>query len=214
MHTYLRYLANLPYQEQIYWRSFNVPPNGFVSRRALRSDYLGEWDTEYDALNAVKRKVATLDEVVVDWWKPRGQELARTVHRPITASRAEWAEAILALDQLVVEGFLERPLREIALKLGRKPDDEWRALKLMHECLIGAGATPDEARAAIAPLRNVNALRSIVKGHAALERRDLEVKTAATIYGSLGAHFEAIAAGCDDGLAFIMEKMNVGRVTE
>ena len=214
VHTYLRYLANLPYQEQLYWRSFNVAPNGFVSKRALRSDYLGEWDTEYDPLNAVKRKVTTLDEGAIAWWNPRGEHLARTVHRPRTASEAEWAEAILALDRLVVEGLLERPLREIAIKLGRKTEDEWRALKLMQECLVGAGAMQGEAQAAVDPLRKVHGLRSTVKGHAALARKAQEVKAAITAYGSLGAHFEALAAECDDGLAFIMEKMKVGGVTE
>jgi len=90
VHTYLRYLAYLPYQEQLYWQSFNEWPRGFVSQRAFRTDFMGEWSTEYDPLQSVKRKVERLDKTPPVWWNPRGTELARTVHYPVTGSEAEW----------------------------------------------------------------------------------------------------------------------------
>jgi hypothetical protein len=50
VHTYLRYLAELPYQEQLYWQSFNEWPKGTISKRAWRTDFEGEWSTEYEPL--------------------------------------------------------------------------------------------------------------------------------------------------------------------
>jgi hypothetical protein len=210
VHTYLRYLAYLPYQEQLYWQSFNEWPKGFVSRRAFRTDFMGEWSTDYDPLHAVKRKVERLDEASPEWWKPRGREVARAVHYPVTGSEAEWAEAILALDQLVIEGFQDRPLKRIALGMRRTLENDWRSLKLMEECLVGKGAAEDEAKAAVDALRRVRQLRTTVKGHAAPPKKADAVKKAQTVYGSFRAHFEALAADCDDALGLVMARMEIG----
>jgi hypothetical protein len=209
VHTYLCYLARLPYQEQLYWQSFNEWPKGSVSRRAFRTDFMGEWSTDYDPLRAVKRKVERLDVASPDWWKPRGKEVARAVHCPVTGAEAEWAEAILALDQLIIEGFQDGPLKKIAFEMGRPLEKEWRSLKLMEECLLGKGAAEDEAKVAVDALRTVRDLRTTVKGHAAPRKKADAVKKAQTAYGSFRAHFEALAAACDDALGLIMIRMNV-----
>jgi hypothetical protein len=41
VHTYLRYLAYLPYKEQLYWQSFNEWPKAPLSERALRDGFQG-----------------------------------------------------------------------------------------------------------------------------------------------------------------------------
>jgi hypothetical protein len=38
VHTYLRYLRDLPYNEQVYWQSFNEWPKGELSKRAITTD--------------------------------------------------------------------------------------------------------------------------------------------------------------------------------
>ncbi len=43
------------------------------------------------------------------------------------------------MDQLLVEGFLDKPLRALAKEKGRTLNDEWRALKLLQEILTGNG---------------------------------------------------------------------------
>jgi hypothetical protein len=210
VHTYLRYLADLPYQEQIYWQSFNEWPKGFISERALRTDFMGEWRADYDPLREILRKTERLDKMSPNWWKARGSEIARSVHLPVTGSESEWADAILALDQLVIEGVQEKPLKKAALEMGRVLENEWRSLKLLEECLVGKGAPPEEAKEAISSLRAVRDLRTIVKGHAAPEKKALAIKDARTRYGSLRAHFEAVAAACDEGLGFVMARMDTG----
>ena len=149
VHTYLRYLRDLPYQEQLYWQSFNEWPKGPISRRAYLTDFEGEWSTDYEPLTAVKQKIAKLDDAAQDWWKPRGEALAQAVHYPVTKSEDEWVESILALDQLVIEGFQEKPLRGLAAKLGRKPESGWRSLKLLEECLLAKDVDEGEVAEAI-----------------------------------------------------------------
>jgi hypothetical protein len=207
VHTYLRYLSELPYNEQLYWQSFNEWPKASLSRRAVTTDFKGEIFTGYDALNSLKRKIKTLDERHPAWWQARGHELAKGVHYPATTSSSEWADEILALDQLVVEGFRVKELRHLAQKLGRKTDKDWKSLKLLEECLVGSGMDADESKQATSALRKLHEMRSFVKGHSAAgKRRELE-KRAVADFGSFRAHFTDLAARCDRSLQEIVTRI-------
>ncbi|KAB2822970.1 MAG: hypothetical protein F9K51_07775, partial [Candidatus Dadabacteria bacterium] len=76
VHAYIGDLAHLPFEEQMYWQSFNEWPKGTISKRAHQNDILGEFSTEYDPLNAIKRKVKLLDDASPSWWKPRDEKLS------------------------------------------------------------------------------------------------------------------------------------------
>jgi hypothetical protein len=207
VHTYLRYLRDLPYNEQVYWKSFNEWPKGGLSRRAIKTDYMGEFYTEYDPLNSVKGKVGRLDEARPAWWKPRGIALVKALRYPVTTSPAEWANEILGLDQMVGEGFQPKPLRALVAKSGRPVDNTWGAFKLVEECLLGHSAPEDEIEAAVQSLRTVRELRNVLKGHSAPEKRSLEEKQARTRFGSFRAHFAHICATCDEALDLIIRTL-------
>lgn len=51
VHTYLCYLADLPYKEQMYWRSFNEEPKAAISNRAFTTDFEGSFHTLPDAIS-------------------------------------------------------------------------------------------------------------------------------------------------------------------
>lgn len=136
MHSYVGYLARLPYEEQLYWQSFNEWPKGAISERAHKTDILGEWDTAYDPLNALKHTIRKLDKSPPEWWNPRGEALSDATRYPATDSPKEWGDEILALDQFLVEGFLVKPLRKQAEAAGRKLDSTWGTLKVMQEVLV------------------------------------------------------------------------------
>src|SRR6202012_7610 len=98
VHTYLRYLGELPYKEQLYWQSFNEWPQGGLSERAITTDFKGEIYSGYDPLNKLRHTIKTLDEEAPSWWQPRGDNLRAAVHNPVTSSAEEWGDEILALD--------------------------------------------------------------------------------------------------------------------
>jgi len=197
VHTYLRYLSYLPYREQLYWQSFNEWPNASLSKRAIMTDFKGDFYTEYDGLDSLKRKVYALDETPPPWWVARGEDLFKAVHYPVTTSPAEWSNEILALDQLIVEGFRSKELRTLAKSLGCTVDPAWQSLRLIEECLARKGVDREDARTILAPLRTLRELRNVLKGHAAPEkRRDFERKARAA-FGSFRAHFADLATGCD-----------------
>lgn len=207
VHTYLRYLAYLPYQEQLYWQSFNEWPKGPLSRRAIETDLKGVFSKEYDPLQSLKHNVEVLDHESPAWWNPRGSDLSRVVHYPVTNSDAEWADAILALDQLIVEGLKEKELRKLAGSMDLSVEKEWRSIKVLETCLVGRGVGKDEAASVRKALGTVHNLRTIVKGHAALARKSEEAKQAIGGHGSFRAHFRGLATDCDRALRIVIASL-------
>lgn len=208
VHTYLRYLAELPYREQLYWQSFNEWPKSSLSERAVTTDFKGEFYTEYDALHALKRKVMGLDAERPAWWNPREEALVRAARYPVTTSASEWANELLALDQMVGEALQVKGLRALARKLGRTVQTDWGAFKLLEECLVGSRVDDDEARQAVQAFKTVRELRNITKGHGATQRRLEKEKEVKTRFGSFRAHFASLASDCDKALDLIVRTLD------
>ena len=209
VHTYVGYLGDLPYREQVYWQSFNEFPKGPLSKRAVRNDFMGEF-AEPDPLQSIKHKIELLDRECPRWWRVRGGDMATAVQIPATESENEWSEALLAFDQLLVEGFVVKALRSAARESGRAVEKEWGSIKLLEECLVGHGMDEEEAKEVVKPLREAHQHRSIVKGHSSQGRKRDVSKKARKSYGSFRAHFEDLVGQCDRALSGVMEAMGVG----
>ncbi len=205
VHTYLIYLSQLPYEEQLHWKQYNEKPKAPLSERAITTDFEGQFYQGYDALNSLKYKLEKLHRSKVGWWILREEDAPKIVHYPYTSSRDEWAEEILNLDQLVVEGLDEKWLRKKAKERGRNPDIKLRALKLTEECLIAVGFEEDHAHQLMSPFHEIHNLRSILKGHASGSEAEVARKQALQEYGSFRKHFEHLCAACDDSLETIIE---------
>ncbi len=201
----LIYLSRLPFEEQLYWKSFNEWPRAPISRRALKTDFEGSFFLEYDALDSLKHALRKLAERGASWWKLRSADLPGRVHYPATAAPEEWAGEVLAHDKLLVEGFDERWLRKKVEDLGQSADVRWRSLKLLEECLIGLGFDPEHARSIMSPLHEVHNLRSQLKGHATGQGAEVLRASALSAHGSFRKHFEALCARCDESLRTIMQ---------
>lgn len=197
VHAYIGDLANLPIEEQRYWQSFNVWPKGTISQRAEKTDIRGDWDTTYDPLSSLKIAIRELDVASLDWWKPRGEELSTAARYPLSESPKEWADEIMALDQLLVEGFQVKALKALAATKGVTIESSWASLRVLQELLTGFGKTKEEAEALMQPMKHLHYLRTPLKGHAAVsDRKALELK-AKTDFGTFRAHFTHIAENCD-----------------
>jgi hypothetical protein len=205
VHTYLCYLADLPYSEQLYWQSFNEWPKGPISKRAYETDFEGKYTTVADPLVDLKYKVQKLNEIKPDWWLPRGDELAAGLHYPLTPSPEEWASAILALDQLVVEGFAPKALKVRLDAAGRAFDKQWGSIRLIQECLVIAGLNESDAAALAEPFKRVHHLRSKVKGHATETEKQALIKQARKEHGSLAAHFRYLVTETQTAFDRIVE---------
>lgn len=192
--TYLRYLGELPYKEQLYWQSFNEWPKAWLAERTITTDFKGEFYVGEDPLNELKSSIRGLDEAPPVWWQPRGEELRKAVRYPVTSSQSEWGNEVLALDQLANEGFLIAPLRKVAETLGVVVEPSWRSFKLLEECLAKRGGDAVDAKALVDHLRRLRELRNHLKGHASAKKQEL-AKEALAKFGSFRGHYEAL---CND----------------
>jgi hypothetical protein len=204
VHTYIIYLSRLPYEEQLHWKAYNEAPKGPISKRAFTTDFQGSWDIEYDPLVSLKHELRELNRQQVLWWTLRSEELFDKVHYPATSSPDEWATEILQLDQLLVEGFEEKWLREKARSLGRTPDTNFRSLKLIEECLIALGFEDDHARKITASLHEAHSLRSKLKSHASGEEAIAIKKKELAEHGSYKNHFRSLCTDCDESIKAII----------
>jgi len=205
VHTYLVYLRNLPYEEQLYWKSYNEPPKASISKRAFTTDFQGTWDLTYDALDSLKELCHELHREQVPWWTLRAEKLTDQVHYPVTSSPDEWSDEILRLDQLLVEGFEAKWLRRTAESLGRTPDITFGSLKLMEECLIALGFAEEDAKRVMSPLKEAHGLRSKVKGHAAGKDAVAIREQILADHGSYKEHFRSLCEMCDQSLRSLAE---------
>jgi len=213
VHTYLVYLRYLPYEEQLYWKSHNERPKGSISRRAIETDFKGNWYLEYDPLSSLKELINDLDRTQVPWWTLRSEKLPDQLHYPVTSSPDEWANEILHLDQLVVEGFETKWLRRMAQQLGRTPDVSLGSLSLVEECLMGLGYAEGDAQEIVAPLKKAHGLRTKVKGHASGEEAVAIRRQILTEYGSYKKHFRVLSEESDQSIQEIaraFEKLPCG----
>jgi hypothetical protein len=204
VHTYLIYLSHLPYEEQLYWRSFNEAPKAPISERAFTTDMRGEVYFGYDALMSLKSRLRKLEERSVEWWSPRSEGLIDQVHYPVTTSSEEWASELLSLDKLIVEGLQEKWLRGKAQSLGQNPDPRLRSLGLLEEVLVGLGFEQSHAKDILKPWRELHELRSQMKGHAGGETATARKKSILLKHGTYQEHFKQLCADCDETLKQIM----------
>lgn len=209
LHTYIGYLADLPYEEQLYWQAFNEWPKGPISARAHQTDIVGDWYREYEPLNELKHLVSLLDATPPSWWKSRGSTLSDAVRYPATDSVKEWGDEVLALDQYLVEGFLLKPLHKLAEAGGRLIDQKWAPLRVLQEVLIAKERTEPEAKALVLPMQKLHALRTEVRGHATTEKRKKAESEARTVFGSLRGHFTQMVTDCEKSLAEILHILEI-----
>lgn len=121
----------------------------------------------------------------------------KRVHYPVTEASEEWANEIMALDKLLVEGFEARWLRAKALELKQEPKASDASLKLTQWCLRGLGFDDEQAEDALAPLQTLHHLRSKLKGHVAGSDAVTLRQAALAKHRTYRGHFEDLCSHCD-----------------
>lgn len=204
VHTYLVYLRRLPYQEQLHWKQFNEAPKSGMSKRAIRTDFEGQWYEEYDPLPALKAHLRRLIESGCPWWDLPNPDQLEEVHYPVTTSRDEWANEIMGLDQLLVEGLNQKWLKAKAIELGGTPKAMMRQLKLLECCLVGMGFEEDHAYEIMSPFHELHNLRSLVRGHRWGSDASAESRRVLKEFGDYKSHYMSLCQRFDESLEIIV----------
>ena len=215
VHSYLGCLGRLPHNEQLHWKQFNQKPKAPISDQTYKTDFEGCWDREYDPLSSLKEKLTQLNQDNCEWWKLRDDDLLVRTHYPFTDSKDEWAEELLNLDQLIVEGLVHKSLRKKARELGRDPAIEklekkngssLSELKLLEQCLIGLGIEEELAGEILSPFHELHNFRSIFKGHANnAKKKQLAEKELLKKHKLHRLHFKELCQTCDESLLAIYQ---------
>ena len=194
VHAYIRYLRELPYHEQQYWKSFNENPKTGISERAFRHDFKGEMVSIADPLDDVRLIARRWAESGLEWWKLREEGLLERVSTPRT-SRDEWAGAFKDLSKLIIEGFQVKAIRARLKKMNITFEGDEKSLALMEKLLDG------ERR--LDGLRTVQLIRSKVDAHSRGNTASDLANKALQEHGTYSAHFENVCRTVTDELKLI-----------
>jgi len=200
VHAYIGDLAQLPFEEQLYWRSFNEWPKGDIAKRALQNDILGKFSTEDHPLARIRGMVELLNRKAPAWWAPREDDIIDKVLGCASDSIEEWGSEILALDQMINEGFRVTGLRTIVEDRGGTYQKEWRSLNLLEAIAVASERTEEQAKEMIAPLKELHNLRNLTKAHSSSSRKRMEASRARRKYGTLRDHFQSLVRRTRDSI--------------
>ena len=190
VHAYICDLRRLPYEEQLYWKSFNEKPKTGISKRALVNDFKGEWVELTDPLLRIKTLLDRWKEKKVPWWTLRDDAAINHVSTPRTSSRDEWARAFANLSKLVIEGFQTRAIRVRLSEMEIEWTKDERSLALLQRALSSDARSAPSRR--VSGLRAVQAIRSKVDAHAGGSESDELSRDAIREHGNYTAHFEHV----------------------
>jgi hypothetical protein len=170
VYAYLKDLWTLPYQEQLYWRSFNEAPKAGISERSFAQDFLAEFWQGPDPLMDLKQVLRDFPSSLVEgqvmpiWERPmeNPRRSLKDLHYVVTDSPGDWGDHIRQLAIVVVEGLRTGLLRRIA-RAHRCPEAEVPtngSIILLRSILTANAVDEDMIDAICKPLRELQRLRS------------------------------------------------------
>jgi hypothetical protein len=165
IHTYIKYLGDLPTKEQVYWKAFNEEPKGGISKRAYTTDFKGDFDDEPDSLRDLDRILLEIHAENVKWFVLREPDLLKQLHYPLTNSSKAWGDVLTTLAKLVNEGLEKNHFMTKAKELGGVGDPKWGSILWAQELLKLNGTAQDVITEVIEPLRDLQRLRSKLNAH-------------------------------------------------
>ena len=194
VHTYLKSLWRLPYEEQKHWSHYNEPPKAPVSRQSYEADIRGNFcHGEADSLTLLKE---FLSKIQCKWWVLPRNDMLNRVHCPVTTSTKEWADELLNLDQLLIEGLCEPWLKSQAKALGGRINPQVRTIGLIRECLVGAGFSKEDSKSRVSPLYRLHDHRNKLRAHETHESAKALKQAAISEFGTYRQHYTHIVNEC------------------
>lgn len=166
--VYLGDLGQLAYEEQLYWKSFNIPPAGDQTSEAnFRRSFLAEFADPTSPDLVLKQKLVSLQE---GWEQRFGWHLFRPLHDddthvlqqlrvPLTDSIGEFEHQCLLMVKLLIDSLNDKQLSE---ELGGAEPEEKSIRKL--DRFLEKKSYPHRDRD-LRLLRLLQALRSTAAAH-------------------------------------------------
>jgi hypothetical protein len=119
-------LASIPYEEQLYWRSFNVEPDGGISETAYQRGVLAQFADPVEpalAFRQAHERTNKAWEAALGWplFRPLSADDRHNLDGlrvPLNDGAAEFDGQILALAKAAIDSLNETPIRKAAIAAG------------------------------------------------------------------------------------------------
>ena len=146
----------LPRQELEHWRQHNEVPSSPVTEADLRLIFFGELPENPEPLPQIRFILSGWVRADCWWWTLREDGALERLTSPIFGTRKAWGEAIVALDNVVTQGFNEDTLTTRLEQDGGKTKQKGGSIRLLEEILapVPSGEKPVQL-SAIRKLRNL-----------------------------------------------------------
>jgi len=120
VHVYMKDLGHLPINEQIYWRSFNVPPKGSLNKgffeRQMECKFTAS-DNPVDVLLSVKKNINKNFQMRCGFelfreLSPEDEHISKTTHDLILNNQKQFDDQIHNLAKLFVDSLNKKELEK------------------------------------------------------------------------------------------------------
>ena len=169
--VWLHKLGDLPYIEQLHWKSHNIAPEGYMSDVYLGRQLMGDWDVETDQPDILfKRQYDELQELCgehLGWHLLRPLDLEDQHHLqslriPATDEQRDFDELVLSLAKILIDSLHVKRLNSL---LTEEQKEELKEGSIACLEAVLASRNIEGAAEHIAFLRNLQSLRSSSAAH-------------------------------------------------
>jgi len=205
---------DLPYSEQLYWRSFNIPPSGCISSTYYNRQILAEFtdsDRPEHIFFSLYTKLMQLSQDILGWnlLLPLTKEDEYHLHSiriPSTDEQKDFDELILALTKIFVDSLNERELNHFLSQdeVNEIVGSISRLEKILAKKNVGV------YQPHIKFLRNLQNYRSAGSAHRKGKNYKKIAKELNIPNSSLPVVFEGILNKSNDFLRFLIDCINNG----
>ncbi|MDR0912662.1 MAG: hypothetical protein LBM96_08720 [Methanobrevibacter sp.] len=170
---YLKDISGLPYNEQLYWKSFNEKPKAGLPEHMIKSDFEGDWGYDYShPLQSLKQNLGNLPQIHIDGnkfniWELKSSSPTKNIKNldyVLTDSKKEWEDQINLLYQIVIEGLNSKTINKLAKKL-ECHEKCLKSIKQLKKCLKKKEIPESTIDCIITPLIELNDYRRFITAH-------------------------------------------------
>ena len=174
--VYLGDLSKIPYEEQKYWRSYNIIEKAGISQEAWERDIEGKWNVETDQLDFFFKE--TYKQFNQNWYKKynwyffkllsdNDKHCLDSLRVPLNEEQSEFDTQVLNLAKMFIESINIKKIKETFPASYEKDKKSSKTIDVLKEWLISKNIRADNM---LEFLRQLQKLRS--KGSAHIKDRD------------------------------------------
>lgn len=214
IHTYICDLAAIPYEEQLYWLSYNEDPKDGLSERAIRNDFFAQWYSNDRPIDQIKATLRRWETERVEWWTLSISTKYAGFDYPLSENKQEWAKHFLELAKLIIEGLSLKYLKRILNQEGfnYSKEEANQSITLLEKVLTAVSGSTEPVH--LPNLREVQRLRTKLSAHISGKEAMEITQNALGEFGTYESHFQNICVNVHLELLEIENTLKEFRISE